>query len=377
MKKNRCNILYLEPFFGGSHENFAMGITEHSRNHIKLVTLPARFWKWRMRGAALQFFKMVDDPAAYDLIFASDLMSYSDLKALWGNRCPPGIIYFHENQLTYPLHPGERVDCRVVFTDITNCLTAEKVIFNSSFHKNSFLKMLPEFIRKMPEFRPTWVIDEIESKSSVIYPGIYTPPPRKDDPHTPTGGDKAGNGPIIIWNHRWEYDKDPELFFRTLYRLDEEDIPFHLVILGENIQKAPKPFLTAKENLGKRILHYGYAEDRNDYVDWLKRGDIVVSTAIQENFGISVAEAVAYGCIPLLPERLSYPELIPEEYHDKCLYRSPGELLDKLRLLCLGEISVRRQKLAEKMREHSWVVRIGEFDRTFEEMAGISGCGHG
>ena len=49
----RGRFLLLEPFFGGSHREFAEGLIEHSRHAIELRTLPARFWKWRLRGAAL------------------------------------------------------------------------------------------------------------------------------------------------------------------------------------------------------------------------------------------------------------------------------------------------------------------------------------
>ena len=50
-------FLFLEPFFGGSHRYFSEGLSQHSRYRIDLVTLPARFWNWRMRGAALYFLK--------------------------------------------------------------------------------------------------------------------------------------------------------------------------------------------------------------------------------------------------------------------------------------------------------------------------------
>ncbi|MGD9334817.1 MAG: DUF3524 domain-containing protein, partial [Desulfobacterales bacterium] len=37
-------FLFLEPFFGGSHKDFAQGLVSHSRHRIDLVALPARFW---------------------------------------------------------------------------------------------------------------------------------------------------------------------------------------------------------------------------------------------------------------------------------------------------------------------------------------------
>ena len=38
----------------------------------------------------------------------------------------------------------------------------------------------------------------------------------------------------------------------------------------------------------------------------------MLSTARHEFFGIAVAEALRAGCLPWLPARLSYPELLPE-----------------------------------------------------------------
>ena len=41
---------------------------------------------------------------------------------------------------------------------------------------------------------------------------------------------------------------------------------------------------------------------------------VVVSYALQENFGFGIAEAVYLGCSPVLPNKLVYPELYNKEY---------------------------------------------------------------
>ena len=42
----------------------------------------------------------------------------------------------------------------------------------------------------------------------------------------------------------------------------------------------------------------------------MAQADVVVSTADHEFFGIGIVEATAAGAVPLLPRRLSYPELL-------------------------------------------------------------------
>ena len=127
--KSIMNFLFIEPFFGGSHKAFAQGLAAHSRHRIELVTLPARFWKWRMRGAALFLFRKIENLDRYDGLIVTDLMSLSDLKMLAGPACPPALLYFHENQLTYPLSPGEQRNVQFGFTDITSALAADRILF--------------------------------------------------------------------------------------------------------------------------------------------------------------------------------------------------------------------------------------------------------
>lgn len=361
----QLKFLYLEPFFGGSHREFAHGWIAHSRHCIDLLTLPARFWKWRMRGAALHFIRKIPDPAAYDGIIATDLMSLSDFKALAGRTCPSALVYFHENQFSYPLAPGEQMDYQFGFTDITTALAADRVLFNSHTHQEAFFTGLPRFLNLMPDHAPGWVVGAIRTKSEVLYPGCRIPADRvaleKYDGHQP---------PLIIWNHRWEFDKDPETFFRALDAILADGSDFRLALLGEHSLTAPPCFAAARQNYGHRVVQYGYVPSREDYVHWLRQGHIVVSTALQENFGIAVVEAVRFGCIPLLPARLSYPEIIPAAHHSEVLYHTPAALQARLSTLLshYQRFEALRADLSAAMGRFAWECCIDRFDAVLEKM---------
>jgi glycosyltransferase involved in cell wall biosynthesis len=360
-------FLFIEPFFGGSHREFAEGLIENTHYRMDLMTLPARFWKWRMRGAALYFVKKCGSALSeYDGLITSDLMSLADFKALVPGTCPPSLVYFHESQLTYPLAPGEEMDYQFGFTDITTALAADRILFNSKTHRNAFFKALPEFLKMMPDYRPNWVMEAINAKAGVLYPGCRLPAAGALDPQQ---SKKAP--PLVIWNHRWEFDKDPDTFFEVLDAVLKSGCDFRLALLGESARAVPKPFLSARDRFGKRVVQYGFVESRDDYIGWLKNGDITISTAIQENFGIATVEAIRYGCLPLLPRRLSYPEIIPGDCHGRVFYRDVADLVAKLRrrLNRLSAFQELRVSLAEAMKQYAWEHQIDRFDQELRKLA--------
>jgi glycosyltransferase involved in cell wall biosynthesis len=372
MKQDKRRFLFLEPFYGGSHREFADGWRENSRHQLDLHTLPARFWKWRMRGAALHFARRINDPGDYSGLIATDLMSLADLKALWGRACPPALLYVHENQLTYPLAPGETQDLHYGFTNITSALCAEQVLFNSKTHFQAFFEELPGFVKRMPEYRPGWVAREIRGKSAVLHPGCRFAPAEDIDLPEP------GKPPLIIWNHRWEFDKNPELFFSVLGQVDESGKSFRLALLGENYQMVPKAFIAARRRWAQSIRQYGYVPSRRQYLSWLRRGGIVISTSDQENFGVSIVEAVRHGCFPLLPRKLSYPELIPQEFHEDVLFGDREELVRKLSRLLEDlrrgspDVLDKVRRLALSMNRFSWRNLIERYDDALEQLSGMN-----
>jgi len=98
------------------------------------------------------------------------------------------------------------------------------------------------------------------------------------------------------------------------------------------------------EKLESRIIHAGYLPSRAEYLSRLRGCDIVVSTAIQEFCGLAVIEAMLCGCQPLLPDRLAYPELIPQSLRDVCLYRDDNALEIALRECVEGQRRLARHQ---------------------------------
>lgn len=320
-----------------------------------------------MRGAALHFMQTVKNPEQFDLVFTSDMLAVADLKALWGTLCPPVVVYFHENQLSYPVPKGEAIDFQFGFTNITTALAADGILFNSQFHFDSFFGALPGFIRMMPEFKPIWCVELLKKKSSVLYPGCRF----EDDIANPGAAaytHSIDDPPLIIWNHRWEFDKEPETFFDVLDRVDRKGVDFKLALLGENFQKVPKAFIQAQKRYGSRIVRYGFEPSKERYLKWLESADFVISTAQQENFGISIIEAIRFGCFPLLPNRLSYPEILPAQFHPQCIYSDVEDLVEKLSQLLTSRKVPDKNELQEAMNVYAWKNMIGKYDKYFEQI---------
>jgi glycosyltransferase involved in cell wall biosynthesis len=327
------DLLLVEPYYTGSHKAWADGYRAHSKHKVSLLTLPGRFWKWRMQGGAVTLARearsLLDSGAPLpDLILASDMLNLPVFLTLAGEPLAslPVALYFHENQLTYPLQPGGRRDLHYGFINLVSALRAQAVFFNSAYHLDAWFDELPRLLKHFPDYNELWVVDALRQRSAVLPLGLDLARLDAHRPLEPTRG-----RPLILWNHRWEYDKDPETFFRAIYALASEGLDFALILLGESFRNKPAEFFEARRRLGDRIHHFGYAPDIAAYARLLWQADIVVSTAIHEFFGAAVVEACYCDCLPILPRRLSYPELLPAEHHSRCLYDDYDGLLYRLR----------------------------------------------
>jgi glycosyltransferase involved in cell wall biosynthesis len=329
-------IWLLTPYHTGSHRAWAEGFAAASRHRVRLLTMHGHFWKWRLHGAALELAEQARALLAAgerpDLLFATSMVNVPACLALTRRALATTavVLYMHENQLTYPLQPGEKRDLAYSMIQHLSMCAADRVYFNSVYHMRSWFDELPRLLKHFPDYTHLETIVATKAKSSVLPVGCDLQ--RLDARPTPAPrGSTAGLPPLILWNQRWEYDKDPATMLRALYALAEEGLAFRVALAGENFRVQPVEFEKARSRLGDRLIHFGYAERLADYARLLWESDIVLSTAIHEFFGVSIIEAIYCGCLPILPRRLSYPELIPAEWHELCLYDDFTGLLDRLR----------------------------------------------
>lgn len=330
-------VLYIEPFHGGSHRRFGevliAGI-EAAGWEVDQLLLPDRHWKWRMRGAAVHL--ALEHGALLrsgpDLLLAGSYLGLAELRGLVPELTrTPAVLYFHENQLTYPVQAGvmaER-DHHFGVSQMISALAAQHCAFNSAHNLDSFLAAGAHLLERMPDCPwPNWRA-LVEARSSVLPLPLELPAlgarPR------PAGA--AAEVPVILWNHRWEHDKAPDDFLTGLQQLAETGQDFRLILLGRASRQEHPARAEVRRRFDHRILHCGEVARPDEYWQLLQRADIAVSAARHEFFGIAMLEAAWAGAAILVPDALAYPELFPPA----CRYPAGG-LGAALRAACRGSL---------------------------------------
>ena len=189
-------------------------------------------------------------------------------------------------------------------------VVADHVLVASEFHRRELFAALPAVLSDVPDEPQGHLLATVEERTSVLPVGVELAGLLAADRPAPDGGP-----PLIVWPHRWDHDKRPEALLRVLVALAGAGVPFRVAFAGANTRTDPQEFDAAFAALGDRVVHVGHLP-RPEYEALLLRGDVVVSTAAHEFFGVATVETMAAGLVPLLPDRLAYPELVPEPFHD-------------------------------------------------------------
>lgn len=353
-------VLILEPYFGGSHKSFLEGLMNEVQAEYTMLTLPARKWKMRMQLSAPWFVEQLGhftcEQRRFDTVLCSTFVDVAVFRCLVGklegwNNDAKICLYFHENQFAYPNRINDAGLYQFTAINFNSALSADSIAFNSEFNRLSFMDGCSRYLGFASDMKFEDILPELERKSVVIFPGIE---------FSKIDGLRCKERrqvPTIVWNHRWEHDKNPEVFFSALETLKKKGIRFRLIVLGQSFLRSPECFQRAEKNFADEILHFGFVDSYDGYIDWLMKGTIVVSTSNHEFYGISILEAVRAGCRPLLPERLSYPELFPRKY----LY-GERDFVSQLEQLVVENTQLSAQSAIELTDRYSWDAVSARYD---------------
>jgi glycosyltransferase involved in cell wall biosynthesis len=288
----------------------------------RILELPPRFFSWRVRGNALYWSMTERDTLEqdYDLLIATSMADLATLRGLVPALANiPAVVYFHENQFAYPQgeHQHSLLDAQL--TSIYSALAADRVLFNSRYNRESFLAGCAELLGKLPDRVPPGVVEALDGKSNVLAVPIDCCAPVTTRPFW-HGIPATHDGPAtrLLWVGRFEHDKGGDVLLAILRRLEESGFDYELALTGQQFRQSPAVFDTIRTTFEHRLVHCGYLEDVGSYRGLLAAADIVLSTAHHEFQGLAVLEAVSLGCVPVVPNRLAYVEIYPED----CRYAS-------------------------------------------------------
>ncbi|MFV8834871.1 tRNA-queuosine alpha-mannosyltransferase domain-containing protein [Aquisalimonas sp. APHAB1-3] len=316
------HIWLLSAYRADSHAAWADWLQRRVHGvHWHVRELPGRHFRWRIRGNPLSWLDELPRQTP-DRILATSMVDLATLRGLHPRLAGvPVDYYFHENQFAYPVSPEQVRSVEPQIVQLYGALAADRLLFNSRFNRDSFLDGAADLLRRMPDATPDRVPERLSARS------VICPVPVQPLPAAPEKDDA-----LILWNHRWEYDKAPDLFADAMIGLARAGYRFRLALLGARPRTPPEALRRLRTALPERIIADGRVADAA-YRELLGRAGIVVSTAAHEFQGLAMLEAASAGAIPLVPDALCYPEQYPGAY------RYPAGDVDALQTRLAGWLS--------------------------------------
>lgn len=303
-------LLVLSAYEAASHARWRKTLMSGMADWTwQALTLPPRYFRWRIRGNPLSWLNEASLDEQWDLVVATSMVDLATLRGLHPRLAgTPAILYFHENQFAYPGSDRQHDSIDPAMVNLYAALSADRLVFNSDWNRRSFLAGVEQLLQRLPDAVPAGIIDRLGGKASIL------PVPLETDVFRPHDAVRDFSRPHVLWNHRWEYDKGPEVLLAFVEHLKALKQPFSLSVVGEGFRRCPAPLTRLREAHSDVIHHWGFIPEVEDYRRLLAQADLVLSTAWHDFQGLSVQEAMAAGCLPWVPDRLAYPEYVPNGF---------------------------------------------------------------
>lgn len=306
-------ILLLSAYDAASHRRWRNQLVAMCPDyHWQTLTLPPRFFQWRIRGNPVSWLAEPCLSQPWDLIIATSMVDLATLRGLHPQLVTtPCLLYMHENQFAFPVSEQQQGRLEPQMVNLYSALAADAVAFNSAWNRDSFLRGVDALLDKMPDAVPPGVVQALTEKSRVL------PVPIEDRLFVDQGRALNWRCPHLLWNHRWEYDKGPDRLLAFLQALAGRSMPFRLSVVGRASAVIRRHLTGSTSNL---------PVTSSTGVLWTVAMSTTGCCARQTLFcpqpcttwGLAVLEAMASGCVALVPDRLAYREYVPEP----CRYRS-------------------------------------------------------
>jgi glycosyltransferase involved in cell wall biosynthesis len=313
-------VLLLSAYAAGSHVSWRRGLQTMLPDwEWRVLELPPRHFSWRVRGNplywALEY--RTEFEQDFDLLLATSMVDLATLRGLVPDLARlPTALYFHENQFDYPAGRGRHGHLEAQMVSLYAALAADRLLFNSRYNLDGFLRGCAELLGRLPDKVPAGVPESLAIKSVVLPVAVDVEGMAAAEPAWP--GCRGDHTLRLLWSGRFEYDKGADRLLAILGRLEARGLDYELAVVGQRFREEPPECSRIADEFSQRIVHFGYVPDRSDYGALLRGADLVLSTALHEFQGLAVMEAVAAGCIPVVPDRLAYTELYPPG----CRYQS-------------------------------------------------------
>lgn len=315
-----------------------------------------------------------------DVVVATDMVDLASYLGLCRSIVPGGlgnaatVLYLHENQFTQPASPngvGASRGRHLAWNNWRSLVAADHVWSNSQWQLDSMLAALRRLLEDAPDGAEQLpVLESLRNRCSVQPVGCDLTDllaERRDDPRDGVATTRETTEvPLVLWNHRWSHDKGLETAVRSLRTLADEGIGFEVAVVGEDDHHDPSRGESMLAPIADRIVSRGWLP-LTDYRRLLVGADVVVACPLQENFGISAVEAVAAGCVPVVPDDLSFPETIDEP----ALRYPSGRLTTRLREV-LSDLDGYRALTGPcrgRLARFDWPTVAAAYDSAIEEMA--------
>lgn len=221
------------------------------------------------------------------------------------------------------LHAGSYIDCDYMapMADIGHWVepawveTCDKVFMGTEFHKELFcVQRLDHYTAHHLQDRLVvtgnpWRTDEVRSQVE-----NYTERPID-----------------ILFPHRPDKEKQPGVFVDLLLGTDYHKSMEVLFTTGRSQYRStndPDSVARIMQLVGEGWAKIAVGLNPLAYYKICRQAKVTVSTALEETFGYAMIEAMAQGSFPLMPNRLSYPELVQGDR--RFLYNDESEFYLKL-----------------------------------------------